>query len=429
MDRRRSGVGRALGLRKTKRPALPPVKNASWTRNEIDRFILARLEREDLAPSPEADRATLIRRVTLDLTGLPPTPGAVDAFLADRSAQAYEKLVDRLLASPQFGERMAWDWMDAARYADTSGFQGDPERTMWPWRDWVVDAFNANMPYDRFTIEQLAGDLLPDATPSQLLASGFNRNHMHNGEGGRIAEETRVENVFDRVETTATLWLGLTMTCARCHDHKYDPVTMRDYYALYDFFNQTSEEGKGRGGQVAPVMDLSTAEEKARVTEAGKQVTAIVKSIEAFELEKFPRPEGAPCPNPMRSSCRAISTATSPQRNRTSAASTSSWKPWVTSRSAIPSTTTCSRNTSTPCARREAASNNITRVMVMDTIDKPRDTFILVKGSYRDLTDTRITSALPAKFAGAPAPDARLTRLELARWLVSEEIPSPLASP
>src|SRR5207253_2262582 len=167
-----------------RRPPLPPVKSARWCRNPIDAFILDRLEREGLAPSPEADKATLIRRVTLDLTGLPPTPSEVDAFLRDSSPNAYEKVVDRLLASPRYGERMAIRWLDAARYADTNGYQTDGERYMWRWRDWVIDAFNRNMPFDEFTIEQIAGDMLPNATLDQRIASGFNRNHRGNGEGG-----------------------------------------------------------------------------------------------------------------------------------------------------------------------------------------------------------------------------------------------------
>ncbi|MCA9136761.1 MAG: DUF1549 domain-containing protein, partial [Planctomycetales bacterium] len=201
-----------------------PEDSSGWSRNPIDRFIRARALQVGLQPQPQASREALIRRLTLDLTGLPPTPAEVDSFLADRSDEAYEKLVDRLLASPRYGQRMAWDWLDAARYADTDGFQGDPTRTMWPWRDWLVDALNDNMPFDQFTIEMLAGDLLDQPTMEQVLATGFNRNHMFNGEGGRIAEETRVENVFDRAETTGTVWLGLTMTCCRCHDHKYDPI-------------------------------------------------------------------------------------------------------------------------------------------------------------------------------------------------------------
>ena len=199
--------------------------------------------------------------MSLDLIGLPPTPEEVDAFVADESPQAYERLVDRLLDSPHYGERMAWPWLDAARYADTGGYQGDPTRSMWPWRDWVVAALNSNMPFDRFTVEQIAGDLLPNPTPEQRLATGFHRNHMHNSEGGRIAEETRVENVFDRVETTGTVWLGLTLQCARCHDHKFDPTSNDDYFAFFDFFNQTSEAGKtDRSIAVPPAMDYETPE-------------------------------------------------------------------------------------------------------------------------------------------------------------------------
>ena len=279
-------------------PSVASAKEGS-IRNPIDAFVLARLAREKLAPSPAADRAALLRRVSLDLTGVPPTPAELDTFLADRAPDAYARVVDRLLASPRYGERWAWDWLDVARYADTSGFQGDPERTMWPWRDWVVNALNANMPFDQFSIEQLAGDLLPEATRDQKLASGFHRNNMFNGEGGRIAEETRVENVFDRVETTATVWLGTTFTCARCHDHKFDPIKQTDYFALYDIFNQMSETGSasgggGRSGAVVPVLDMSTDAEREAVTRGQVGIDAVAKEIEAFELTKFPRPEGKP---------------------------------------------------------------------------------------------------------------------------------------
>ena len=210
--------------------------------NPIDYFILARLEREGLHPSPEADKRLLIRRVSLDLTGLPPTPAEVDAFVADTSPNAYEKVVDRLLASPRYGERMAFRWMEAARYGDTNGYQTDGPRDMWRWRDWVIDAFNRNMPYDQFTIEQLAGDLLPNATLDQTIATGFNRNHRTTGEGGIIPEEYRVEYVADRAQTTATVWMGLTVGCARCHDHKYDPISQKDFYRLFAFFNQVPDE-------------------------------------------------------------------------------------------------------------------------------------------------------------------------------------------
>lgn len=224
------------------RPALPPVKNTTWPRNEIDRFILARLESEGLSPSPEAERARLVRRVYLDLIGLPPSPEAVDAFVADSGVLAFEKIVDRLLASPQFGERWARPWLDLARYADSHGFQRDDLRESWPYRDWVIHALNADMPFDRFSIEQLAGDLLPKANTDQKIATGFHRAAPSNVEAGTDQEENRVNQVFDRVNTTAAVWLGTTLECAQCHDHKYDPFTQKEYYQLFAFFNNTPKE-------------------------------------------------------------------------------------------------------------------------------------------------------------------------------------------
>lgn len=259
-------------------PVRPDVSEPK--RNAIDFFVERKLKEEGLNFSPEADRRTLIRRLTLDLTGLPPTPEQVQAFINDDSADAYEQLVERTLQSPHYGERMAWLWLDAARYADTSGYQGDPERTMWPWRDWVVNALNENMPFDQFTIEQLAGDLLPNATPEQRLATGFHRNHMHNGEGGRIAEETRIENVFDRTETTGTVWMGLTLECCRCHDHKFDPTSNLDYFAFFDFFNQTTEQGRGSGGPaIPPAMDYVPAEDRARLAKSQAHINALRKEL------------------------------------------------------------------------------------------------------------------------------------------------------
>jgi mono/diheme cytochrome c family protein len=257
------------------RPEPPAVNDAAWPRNAIDRFILARLEREGLRPSMEADRATLLRRVSLDLTGLPPTPAALDAFLADRSADAYEKAVEGLLASPHYGERMALMWLDLARYADTHGYHIDSHRDMWPWRDWVIRAFNDNKRFDQFTIEQLAGDLLPDATTGQKIASGFNRNHMINFEGGAIPEEYQTEYVVDRLEATATTWMAMTLGCARCHSHKYDPLTQKEFYQFFAFFNTVSEEGlDGREGNARPVLALPTAEQKARQEELAKAIAA-----------------------------------------------------------------------------------------------------------------------------------------------------------
>ncbi|MGE4003380.1 MAG: DUF1549 domain-containing protein, partial [Planctomycetaceae bacterium] len=250
------------------RSKLPRVDQADWPRNPIDQFVLARLEQDGLAPSRTADRPTLIRRVTLDLTGVPPTPEEVEAFVSDRLSGAYEQLVDRLLESPRYGERMAADWLDAARFADTHGYLFDTARSMWRWRDWVIQAFNRNQPFDEFTIEQLAGDLLPDATPDQSIATGFNRNHIINNEAGATPEEYFVENIVDRVNTTAAVWMGLTTGCAQCHDHKYDPLTQREFYELYAFFNNVPEVGlDGFNTNAKPLMQAPTAEQRARIEE------------------------------------------------------------------------------------------------------------------------------------------------------------------
>jgi mono/diheme cytochrome c family protein len=253
----------------------PPaaLKSSKWVRNPIDQFVLARLEKEGLHPSQEADRPTLLRRLSFDLTGLPPTPAEVDAFVKDRAPNAYEKQVDRLLASPHYGERMAMQWLDLARYADTHGFHIDSHRDMWPWRDWVIRAFNTNMPFDRFTVEQIAGDLLPDATVDQRIASGFNRNHMINYEGGAIEEEYRTEYVADRVETTSNVWLAMTMGCARCHDHKYDPIPQKDFYRMFAFFNTVKEKGlDGKDGNAEPFLALPNEEQKRRLDDVKARI-------------------------------------------------------------------------------------------------------------------------------------------------------------
>jgi hypothetical protein len=273
------------------RPPVPSVSNPAWPRSAIDSFVLARLDREGLAPSAEAPRETLLRRVTLDLTGLPPTPAEVDAFLADRSPDAYEKVVDRLLGSPRYAERMASDWLDAARYADTNGYQNDFARTMWPWRDWVLDAFARNLPYDRFLTEQLAGDLLPGATLPQKIATGFNRNNRTVTEAGSIDEEWRVENNVDRVETTTTVFLGLTMGCARCHDHKFDPITQEEFYRFFAFFNSVNEKGvyTEQKGNVPPLVEVPTPKDRERLRqfdEAIARAEKVVREREAGVAER-----------------------------------------------------------------------------------------------------------------------------------------------
>lgn len=234
------------------RPVVPQVSNPDWPRNGIDQFVLARLDGESLQPSNEANRETLIRRVTLALTGLPPTPEEIDRFLEDESPNSYDKLVDRLLASHRYGEHMAMPWLDAARYADTDGYQNDRIRYMWAWRDWLIQALNDDKPFDEFTIEQLAGDMLPNATLRQQIATGFCRNHRINSEGGSIPDEWIVEYVVDRVDTLGTVWMGLTLGCARCHDHKYDPVSQRGYYKLFAYFNNVAEWGLGPNNGNSP---------------------------------------------------------------------------------------------------------------------------------------------------------------------------------
>jgi hypothetical protein len=273
--------------------AEPPKVDAAAAVHPIDAFIAARLAQEGLSPSPPADKRALIRRVTFDLTGLPPTHAEIADFLADNRPDAYERLVDRLLASPHYGERMAMDWLDAARYADTHGYHIDSQRDMWPWRDWVIKAFSENLPFDKFTVWQLAGDLLPDATVEQRVASGFNRNHPINFEGGAIPEEYHVEYLVDRVSTTGTVWLGLTMGCARCHDHKYDPISQQEFFRFYAFFNNIDEAGlDGYRGNAKPVLELSSTEQqqaKERLTgeiaEFEKQLAAMEPALSAAQSE------------------------------------------------------------------------------------------------------------------------------------------------
>jgi hypothetical protein len=258
---------------------IPEIEQKSWPINEMDYFILAKLEESKMKPSEEADKEALLKRASLDLTGLPPTLEMMDAFLADNSADAYEKLVDRLLASPAYGEKMAVYWMDIARFADSHGFQDDSYRSQWPWRDWVIHAFNENMPYDQFITWQLAGDLIPQATKEQILATGFNRNHKITEEGGVVDEEYRVMYVTDRTNTVSKSLLGITMECAGCHDHKYDPISQKEYYSFYSFFNNIKEKGieSSVGGPETyakrPLMQISNAEVDSILTFINKKDT------------------------------------------------------------------------------------------------------------------------------------------------------------
>jgi hypothetical protein len=261
------------------KPALPPVSDKAWVRDPLDAFVLARLDREQLKPEPEASRAAWLRRVSFDLTGLPPTPAEIDEFLKDKSSDAYEKQVDRLLASRRYGERQAQEWLDLARYADTSGYQNDLPRKVWKWREWVINAFNANMPFDQFTIEQLAGDLLPQATLSQKVATGFNRNHPTNSEAGEEEDEYRSAYVVDRVNTTATVFMGLTLACAQCHDHKYDPVTQRDYYSFYAFFNNVKERDSDFGNP-RPTIPVPNPDQQPRLADLKARIDALKQRLQ-----------------------------------------------------------------------------------------------------------------------------------------------------
>ncbi len=419
------------------RPAAPEVKRPDWVRNAIDRFVLAKIEAAGLAPSPEADRPVLIRRLHADLTGLPPTPEEVDAFVSDPDPEAYEKLVDRLLASPHYGERMAIPWLDAARYADSNGFQQDGDTWQWIWRDWVVKALNADMPFDQFSIEQLAGDLLPNATTEQKIASGFNRNHLLNGEGGAIPEEQRYNNLFDRVDTTSTTWLGLTMACAQCHDHKYDPMTRTDYYGLLDAFNRLPETGEptrfsARIRVAPPIVELPTEQNQKRLAELDSQMKLLEAEgkpmleavYESWRLGLFAdgKPaDGEELPRTLPQLLRK------PEAERTEADKQqidrelrqffdAKVKPKL-----IKNLPHVIRYDAAKKAYEEYKGDQIPRVMVMSD-EKPRETRILDRGDYLSPVGEKLTFLPPAFLPRLPE-GVPQNRLGLATWLFLPEHP------
>jgi len=403
--------------------AVPEVRTEDWARNEIDYFVLDKLESLGISPSEEADKETLIRRLSFDLNGLPPTPDEIRTFKDDKSPNAYENLVDRLLASPRYGERWAWEWLDVARYADTNGFQGDATRDMWPWRDWVIQAFNENMPYDEFTIKQLAGDLLPDASRDDILATGFNRNHTYNTEGGSIPEETRVTNVFDRVETTGTAWLGLTMNCARCHDHKYDQITQKEYYQMFDYFNQTSEEGGGWGGKQKPLLDLSPEEEFRKNQRLQARIDEFVRQVALFEEQHYPREPGVPM-----SEAEAIKKLTGLDTriliNPPNKRGTGAYKQLAGYfRDRHPQYGRVLDDAYQAMKAYDKATATATQVMVMDEAEEPRITYILERGGYdKPRMEEPIMRDVPAILPPMPQ-DKENNRLALAQWMVSPEQP------
>ncbi len=419
------------------RPEPPAVNRRTWVRNPIDAFVLAKLEALGLEPAPEADRATLIRRLHADLIGLPPTPAEVDAFVADASPDAYERLVDRLLASPHYGELMAAAWLDAARYADSNGFQQDGDTWQWIWRDWVVNALNADMPFDRFSIEQLAGDLLPDATLEQKIATGFNRNHLLNGEGGAIAEEQRFNNLFDRVDTTATTWLGLTLACAQCHDHKYDPLTMVDYYGLLDAFNRVPETGMpsrfSARIRVAPpvveVPDEATTERLAKLeaemrAREGEARPLIDATYAAWKVGLFADGQAADAEGLSRNLTPLLR---KPEAERTEA-DTKSIESQLRSHfdakvkadvvKTLPQVVAYERARK---AYDEFKGDKLPRVMVMSDA-KPRETRILDRGDYLSPKGDPLEFLPPAFLPPLPEAIPR-NRLGLARWLFLPEHP------
>jgi hypothetical protein len=346
----------------------PEIRNRSWPRNPIDWFVLARLEKEGLNPASEADRASLIRRVSLDLTGLPPSIAEVDAFLNDQSPTAYEKVVDRLLASPHYGEHQALPWLDLARYADTNGYEKDERRIIWPYRDWVIDAFNRDLPFDEFTIEQLAGDLLPGSTLSQRLATGFHRNTMTNTEGGTDDEEFRIAAVVDRVNTTMEVWMGLTLACAQCHNHKFDPFSQKEYYQLFAFFNNTTDPGRNINPTLNVAGDALTLRRQKKQEEIACWTTILAGKSFPFRAHLL---------DPIQAQLAVLRKDDLPTR----AAST----------------------------------------LIIQEQPKPRLTHILIRGNHKKPGD-RVSPAVPTKLhplkSGLPA-----NRLGLAKWVVDPDNP------
>jgi hypothetical protein len=419
------------------RPRPPDVEQAAWVRNDVDRFVLATIEAAGLQPSAEADRATLIRRLHADFVGLPPTPEEVDAFVSDPDPAAYEKLVDKLLASPHYGERMALPWLDAARYADSNGFQQDGDTWQWIWRDWVVKALNADMPFDQFSIEQIAGDLLPEATVEQKIASGFNRNHLLNGEGGAIPEEQRFNNLFDRVDTTSTTWLGLTMACAQCHDHKYDPMTRDDYYGLLDAFNRVPESGapqqfSARIRLAPPVLELPTEDNKKRLAELEAEKNALEAEAKpmleavytSWKLGLFAdgRPaDGEDLPRTLPPLLlKPEAERTDAEKNEIERELRAFFDDRV-KKKLIDKLPQVARYDAAKKAYEHYKGDQIPRVMVMSD-EKPRDTRILDRGDYLSPVGEKLVFQPPAFLPPLPEGFPQ-DRLGLARWLFLPEHP------
>jgi hypothetical protein len=400
------------------RPPAPRVEDA-WPRNAIDRFVLARMREHGLKPSPEADRRTLIRRLSFDLTGLPPTPAEVDAFLADQAADAYEQVVDRLLASKHYGERMAQYWLDVVRYADTGGYHSDNHRDVYPYRDYVIAAFNDNLPFDRFTVEQIAGDLLPNPTTAQKVASGYNRMLQTTEEGGAQPKEYQAKYAADRVRNTATAWLGLTMGCAECHDHKFDPVTTKEFYRFAAFFADVSERAVGRQEQTP----LPTPEQAARLRRLEEQIAPLQKVMNA----KTPDLEAAQAkweetvreakfqglPKPIADIVTLDAAKRSAKQKETLA------KHY---RSVAPELTEPRHKLAELQRQKQDLTKAIPTTLVAMAVP-PRVTRVLPRGNWLNDSGEIVTPDVPASLRPPNIKDRRATRLDLARWLVSPENP------
>jgi hypothetical protein len=393
------------------RPALPDVKQKRWPRNAIDRFVLARLEEARIKPSPEAGRATLARRLSLDLIGLPPTPAEVDAFLADNSSQAYEKLVDRLLASPHYGERWGRHWLDVARYADSNGYSIDGPRSIWKYRDWVIDALNNDLPFDQFTINQLAGDLLPNADARLKIATGFHRNTMINEEGGIDKEQFRIESIIDRVNTTGAAFLGLTVGCCQCHDHKFDPITQKEYYQLFAFFNNADE----------PALDLASPKELAQRQALGQQIEPLEAGLEKF-IDSFAQEQSAweksLTPEEVARFKAEITTILetpppkrTPKQKRDLAQVFRNKDPEFKKR----------LTEITRLEAREKALSKSATTLVMQERSTPRNSYVFIKGDFTRHGDD-VTPGVPAILPPLAAGGAP-TRLDLAKWIVDPRNP------
>ncbi len=403
---------------KPARPAVPLVHDRSWPINPVDNFILARLDRERLRPTPPADRYALIRRLSLDLTGLPPTIAETERFVQDKSPDAYEKLVDHLLASPHFGERWAQVWLDLARYADSQGYANDPDRTIWRWRDWVIQAFNDNVPFDRFTIEQLAGDLLPNPTTSQLIATGFHRNTLTNTEGGTNPEEFRSAAIVDRVNTTFQVWMGLTMACAQCHNHKYDPISQKEYFQVYSILNSTEDSNSGNDAPFVTVAQTGKEKEfetvNTQLMVMRKKLEEETRAVNARQAEWEKSVDRAKLPKEIAD----ILNQPAGKRDK----------------KLLPKLQAYHRSLSPAWNKLDAEVKRLTAEFqkvgtttpILRELAKPRTTHVQIRGNFLAKGE-EVGPALPAAFLrpGEPGASATgaITRLTLARFLVSPDNP------